>query len=170
MVQDKPLMLPPPKHESGSLSIGELAKLAGVATSAIRYYERVGLLPPPPRVSGHRRYDATAVRLLTTLRFAQRAGFSVAEIRTLFHGFGANVPPSARWRVLATQKLAELDELIASAERMRVALNAGMRCGCVRVEDCVIDVDAGCSLPGPVSLARATSRRTPPARSRARRG
>jgi MerR family transcriptional regulator, redox-sensitive transcriptional activator SoxR len=136
-----------------TLSIGELAAQTGVRTSAIRYYESVGLLPEAPRVGGYRRYTRETVQLIATLRFAQRAGFTVAEIRTLFHGFGAEVPPAERWRVLAEQKVAELDALIADAERMRRALREGMRCGCLRVEDCVIDGDAGCCLPGPSAAA-----------------
>lgn len=149
-----------------SLSIGEVAARAGVRTSAIRYYESVGLLPPAPRAGRYRRYAPETVQLIATLRFAQRAGFTVAEIRTLFHGFGTEVPPAERWRVLAEQKVTELDALIADAQRMRRALQEGMRCGCLRVEDCVIDGDAGCCLPGPasapervVSLGRASRAR-----------
>jgi MerR family transcriptional regulator, redox-sensitive transcriptional activator SoxR len=139
------------------LSIGELAQRANLRPSAIRYYERVGLLPSPPRKNGQRRYDGNAVRLLTTLRFAQRAGFTVAEIKTLFHGFGSDVPPATRWQVLAKRKLTDLDALIADAERMRKVLQVGMRCGCLRVEDCISETDEGCCLPGPphVALARA---------------
>ena len=124
-----------------SLTIGEVARRAGLRTSALRYYESVGLLPPPRRVNGRRRFDADVVRLLDTVRFAQRAGFTVAEIRTLFHGFGAEVPPSARWRKLADRKMAELDALVARAERMRQALKTAMRCGCLRIEDCGFALD-----------------------------
>ena len=122
--------------EAQELTIGEVARRAGVRPSAIRYYESVGLLPAPRRASGRRRYDEGTVRLIATLRFAQRAGFTVAEIRTLFHGFGAEVPPAVQWRKLAERKVVELEELIASARRMRQALEVAMRCGCLRVEDC----------------------------------
>lgn len=104
------------------------------------------------------------VQLLATLRFAQRAGFTVSEIRTLFHGFGAEVPPVERWRTLAERKTVELDALIADAQRMRRVLQDGMRCGCLRVEDCVIDGDTGCCLPGPTGAA------APVALERPRRG
>jgi len=150
-------------HQSPTLSIGELAARAGVRTSAIRYYESIGLLPPAARAGRYRRFTPDTVRLIGTLRFAQRAGFTVSEIRTLFHGFGAEVPPAERWRVLAERKVSELDAMIADVQRMRRALQEGMRCGCVRVEDCVVDGDTGCCLPGPaasppvvVSLARAS--------------
>jgi len=124
---------------TGELTIGEVARRSGLRTSAVRYYESVGLLPAPKRVNGQRRFDADVVRLLGTVRFAQQAGFTVAEIRTLFHGFGADVPPSARWRKLARVKLAELDALVARADQMRQALLAAMRCGCLRIEDCHFD-------------------------------
>ena len=134
------------------LTIGEVAAQAGVRTSAIRYYESVGLLPVGPRVSGQRRYPPDTVRLIGTLRFAQRAGFSVSEIKTLFHGFGSEIPPAARWQALAAQKLAELDALIADTERMREALRKGMKCGCLKIEDCSIESDStGCCLPGPAA-------------------
>lgn len=124
------------KRPDGELTIGEVARASGLPPSTLRYYESVGLLPPPRRVNGQRRFDADVVRLLGTVRFAQEAGFTVAEIRTLFHGFGAEVPPSTRWRQLAKAKLAELDALVERAERMRSALSAAMRCGCLRIEDC----------------------------------
>ena len=139
----------------GELTIGEVARRSGLRPSAVRYYESAGLLPAPRRVNGRRRFDADVVRLLGTIRFAQQAGFTVAEIRTLFHGFGADVPPSARWRQLAKSKLAELDALVARAERMRRALSTAMRCGCLRIEDCEFDAIEGCTLPGPVTLGRA---------------
>ena len=123
------------------LSIGEVASQTGLRPSAVRYYESAGVLPPPARVNGRRRYDPDVVRLLRTVRFAQEAGFSVAEIRTLFHGFGAHVPPAARWRKLADRKLAELDALMLRVERMRRALLVAKQCGCVRMEDCDFDVD-----------------------------
>ena len=123
------------------LSIGEVASQTGLRPSAVRYYESAGVLPPPARVNGRRRYDPDVVRLLRTVRFAQEAGFSVAEIRPLFHGFGAHVPPAARWRKLADRKLAELDALMLRVERMRRALLVAKQCGCVRMEDCDFDVD-----------------------------
>lgn len=136
------------------LTIGDVAREAGLRTSAVRYYESVGLLPPPKRVNGQRRFGRDVVRLLGTVRFAQEAGFTVAEIRTLFHGFGADVPPSDRWRQLASEKLAELDALVARAERMRLALKIAMRCGCLRIEDCEFHPEDGCTLPGPVAISR----------------
>jgi MerR family transcriptional regulator, redox-sensitive transcriptional activator SoxR len=121
------------------LSIGEVARRTGVAASALRYYEDAGLLPAPRRVGGRRRYDPEVLRRVEVLRCAQQAGFTLAEIRTLFHGFGADTPLGERWNALAHAKLRELDALIARAGQMKQAILAGMECGCVRLEDCVLE-------------------------------
>jgi MerR family redox-sensitive transcriptional activator SoxR len=118
------------------LTIGEVARRAGIRTSALRYYESIGLLPMPSRVNGLRRYDASTVGLLAVIRLAQQAGFTVAEIQTLLHGFTPETPPAARWRPLAQAKLAELDEVIARAQQMKAILATGLNCGCLRLEDC----------------------------------
>lgn len=120
------------------LSIGEVARRTGIRTSALRYYEDAGILPTPTRVSGQRRYDADAIRRIDVLRFAQQAGFSLQEIKTLFHGFGAETPLSSRWKALARAKLEELDRLAQRVRRMRRALELGLKCGCVRIEDCAL--------------------------------
>lgn len=118
------------------LTIGEVARRTGLRTSAIRYYEAEGVLPAPRREHGQRRYDAGVLRWIRVLRFAQEAGFTLDEIRTLFHGFGAATPLGERWQTLADGKLRELDALIARATRMRQAIEAGMACGCAGVDDC----------------------------------
>lgn len=126
-----------------AFSIGEVASRTGLRTSAIRYYEEAGVLPAPQRVGGRRRYGPQVIRVLDVLRFAQQAGFTLDEIRTLFHGFGADAPLSERWEALARTKLRELDDLVARAERMKQAIRAGLACGCVRVEDCLLATDRG---------------------------
>ncbi len=120
------------------LTIGEVARRAGVRTSALRYYESIGLLPAARRVNGRRRYDPDAVRMLAVIHLAQQAGFSMAEIQTLFHGFAAETPPGERWRPLAEHKLGEVDALIARAQQMKRILETLLECGCVRLEECGI--------------------------------
>jgi MerR family transcriptional regulator, redox-sensitive transcriptional activator SoxR len=134
-----------------SLSIGEVARRTGIRTSALRYYEEAGILPTPARVSGQRRYDADIVRRVDLLRFAQQAGFTLEEIKTLFNGFGSETPLSARWRALAHRKMRELDELVERVTRMREALQLSLKCGCVRVEDCSLS---------PADIPRNGKRRT----------
>jgi MerR family redox-sensitive transcriptional activator SoxR len=121
---------------ANDLSIGEVSRQAGLRASAIRYYEQAGLLPVPQRVSGQRRYDVTILDRLALIRFAQDAGFTIAEIRLLFEGFEDDTPASARWQVLASQKLAEVDALLDRAQRMRTLLGHALACGCLRLEDC----------------------------------
>ncbi|MGH8179295.1 MAG: MerR family transcriptional regulator [Steroidobacter sp.] len=118
------------------LSIGEVARRTGLRPSALRYYEESGILPAAARVSGQRRYNADVIRRVDLLRFAQQAGFTLDEIKTLFYGFGAHTPLSARWRSLARKKVRELDELAERVRRMREALDLSLKCGCVRLEEC----------------------------------
>jgi MerR family redox-sensitive transcriptional activator SoxR len=126
------------------LAIGEVARRAGIRPSALRYYESIHLLPAPRRVAGRRRYDENTIQMLRVIQLAQQAGFTVAEIQTLLHGFAPETPPAARWQPLARQKLAELDALIERAQRMQQILRAGLNCGCLRLEDCAIALEKGC--------------------------
>jgi len=125
------------------LAIGEVARRAGIRPSALRYYESIGLLPAPRRVNGRRRYDERTVQLLKVVRLAQHAGFTVAEIQVLLHGFAPDTPPAARWLPLARQKLRELDAVIEHAQQMKSVLENGLNCGCLRLEDCAIALEEG---------------------------
>ena len=123
-----------------SMSIGEVARSAGVMPSALRYYEGVGLLPPPERANGRRRYDVELLRevldRLEVVRLAQQAGFTISEIRTLLDGFSEDTPPSERWRLLAQDKLPEVEVLLERALGMKDLLERGLRCECLRLEEC----------------------------------
>jgi MerR family transcriptional regulator, redox-sensitive transcriptional activator SoxR len=121
-----------------TLLIGEVARRTGLRASALRYYEESGLLPAPMRVKGRRVYDSQVIRRIEGLRFAQEAGFTLKEIKALFHGSGAKSTLSARWQSMAREKLLELDLLAARVVRMRQALELGLKCGCVRIEDCTL--------------------------------
>ncbi len=132
-----------PAPAAGALPIGEVARRAGLNASAIRYYERLGLLPRPPRAGGQRRYDASVLEWLSLIALAREAGFTMAEIRRLVAGFTPGTRPAARWQELATRKLAEIDATIARAERMRAVLRIALDCGCFRLEDCAALLDAG---------------------------
>jgi MerR family redox-sensitive transcriptional activator SoxR len=118
------------------MTIGEVAKRMGLAASAIRYYEKAGLLPRPPRVSRQRRYDPAILGRLAVVRVALDAGFTIAETRMFLTGFDAATRPSARWRQLAARKLVEVDALIGRAKRMKTLLETSFRCGCPSLEDC----------------------------------
>jgi MerR family redox-sensitive transcriptional activator SoxR len=93
------------------MTIGQVAKEAGLAASAIRFYEHAGVLPKPMRIGGRRHYDSSVLERLAVLERAKACGFSLAEARQLFYGFRGDTPPSQRWQMLAQRKIAELDEL-----------------------------------------------------------
>jgi MerR family transcriptional regulator, redox-sensitive transcriptional activator SoxR len=118
------------------LTIGEVARQAGVATSALRYYEKAGLLPAPARSSKRRQYDQQILGRIRIILLARDAGFTVSETRTFLSGFPLGATPASRWRTMAKQKLAELDALIARVADMKSILEASFRCECRRLEDC----------------------------------
>jgi MerR family redox-sensitive transcriptional activator SoxR len=119
------------------LTIGEVARQAGLRSSAIRYYEDLGVLPRPERTHRHRRYSWRVFQQLTFIQRAQAAGFSMAEIQTLVSSFDETAPLGVRWRTLAEQKLAELDVLINRVQGMKRVLEEGMRCQCLNLDQCL---------------------------------
>lgn len=111
----------------GLLSIGEVAEAAGLRTSALRYYEDVGLIRPDARIGGKRHYRPTVLRRLAMIALCQEVGFTVGEIAD----FLAGVPKGrARWREMSERKLAELDAHIEKARRTRRLLQEALDCGC----------------------------------------
>jgi DNA-binding transcriptional MerR regulator len=107
------------------LTIGELAKRTGVATSALRYYEDLGLMPAPIRVSGQRRYPESAVGLVGVILFLRDVGFSLRESKAFLASRATAVDG---WRQLARRKLAELDEQIARSQAAREAISHALSC------------------------------------------
>ena len=119
------------------LTISEVARQVRIQASAIRYYERIGLLPRAPRISGQRRYDSTALYRLAIIQRARQLGFTLSEIRQLFFGFRDVACPSERWRTLSRKKLAELDHLIDGIKAVRGVLTKLMtKCRCDTLDQC----------------------------------
>jgi len=118
-----------------SMRIGELARRAGVAPSAVRYYERAGLLPPPARTNGRRVYAADALSRLAVVLHARAIGFSIAETRRLVGTFPTGAP-SARWKALAAAKLDAMDALIGRARAMKSMLQLISSCRCKSWGEC----------------------------------
>ncbi|HZA78031.1 MAG TPA: MerR family transcriptional regulator [Acidimicrobiales bacterium] len=134
------------------LTIGELAKRTGVATSALRYYEELGLMPAPIRVSGQRRYPESAVGLVGVILFLRDVGFSLRESKALLASRASAVDG---WRQLAHRKLAELDEQIAKSQAAREAISHALSCPHEDIATCpnFASVVAGCLAGKPLKEA-----------------
>ena len=118
------------------MMIGAVASHFGIAASALRYYERIGLMPDTRRVSGRRDYGRDDLKRLGLIRLAQKAGFTIAEIQTLLHGFSGRAPPSSRWRHAAKAKRQELNQQIKQAKAMITVLDTLLQCDCPTLEHC----------------------------------
>jgi MerR family transcriptional regulator, redox-sensitive transcriptional activator SoxR len=119
------------------LTIGQVAERAGVNPSHIRYYEEVGVLPQPERVSGQRRYQEDVLHRLSIIDVAQRAGLTLDEIRELTGPGNAG----ERIRDLADRKLPDIEALIARAQAVKRWLETARECDCATVDVCGLFVD-----------------------------
>ena len=116
------------------LSIGEVAERAGVATSTIRYYERLNLLVADTRVSGQRRYRVTTLRKLVFIGMLQDAGLTLVDITAIL-----DAPDVNEWKAIATRRLEVLDEEIAKLVQARAYLSGALLCRYDHpVTDCMI--------------------------------
>ena len=123
------------------LTIGQVAERAGVNTSHIRFYESVGVLPEPQRVSGRRRYGEDVLRRLSIIDVAQRAGLTLEEIAPLTGPGNRSADASRHIRELADAKLPEIDALIARAQAVKQWLEVARHCDCESVDVCELFVD-----------------------------
>ncbi|GBE66164.1 MerR family transcriptional regulator [Mycobacterium sp. MFM001] len=120
-----------------ALTISEVARQAGVAATTLRYYEKIGLVPPPARMGGQRRYDDAVLARLEVIRLCKSAGFALDEIQVLFADDEPGRPVS---RALAKAKLAEIDAQMASLARARAVIEWGMRCTCPSIDACTCGI------------------------------
>jgi MerR family redox-sensitive transcriptional activator SoxR len=152
------------------MKIGELAARAELAPSAVRYYERVGLLAPAERINGQRRYSSDALDRVLLIRVAGEMDFALSEIKLFLNGFHKNTPVSARWRRLTSRKIAELQERLASTRRLLNYLKRLQHCRCVELHPCVTALSSSPRLRalrdsrrnGPRFVARLPHRRIVP--------
>lgn len=119
-----------------ALTIGEVAEKAKINVSAIRFYERNGLLPEAERVAGQRRFTADTIQRLGVIDVAKRAGFSLEEVGVLLDAVDQGAPAHEQLQALAARKLPEVDALVERAQAMRDWLNAASACGCDSLESC----------------------------------
>jgi MerR family redox-sensitive transcriptional activator SoxR len=131
------------------LTIGEVARRAGVATSSIRYYERIGLLPKPDRLGGQRRYDADVLGKLGFIGVAQSAGFKLREIKELIEAIGGADGLGEQMRQLSSRKLGEVEALLERTRAMKGWLEVAQECGCATPAECALFPAPGEQPPDP---------------------
>jgi DNA-binding transcriptional MerR regulator len=108
---------------AATIAIGEVARMVGVATSTLRYYERRGLVVADVRVSGQRRYGSSTVRRVVFVQMLQDAGLSLDDIQGIL-----DADDNASWKRIAGQRLAQLDDEIAQLVRSRELLGGALLC------------------------------------------
>ena len=113
-----------------------MARVFGIRTSAIRYYEQIGILPAPLRRSGQRRYTETVLFRIAVIQRARETGFTLDEIRKLFFGFPSGTLPPKRWRELSGRKLAELRGRMERLKTMETLLKRMRNCHCNALDEC----------------------------------
>lgn len=125
-------------HGHDLLTIGQLAARAGVATSALRYYEAEGLIGPAQRNSGgHRRYTRDTLRRVAFIRSAQRVGLTLDEIRQALGTLpDRRTPTPEDWSALSMGWRARLDERIELLTSLRDDLDSCIGCGCLSLDRC----------------------------------
>jgi DNA-binding transcriptional MerR regulator len=119
-----------------TMTIGQVAKASGLSASAIRFYEKEGLLPQPVRSSGQRRYDRKVLERLALLEFAKECGFALSEARTLLNAFADDAPLSERLRGVAQRKIAELDAKAQRIARSKERIERAVQCRCGDLGEC----------------------------------
>jgi Predicted transcriptional regulators len=119
-----------------NLAISDVARVFGLRSSAIRYYEQIGILPPPMRKNGQRRYDNSALFRLAVVQRARETGFTLEEIRELFFGFPPGTRPPKRWHQLSQRKIAELRDRMKRLKQMETLLKRVEDCHCDALDEC----------------------------------
>jgi MerR family redox-sensitive transcriptional activator SoxR len=122
-----------------NLSIGQLAAKADINASTLRYYESIGLLPPPERKNGQRRYAENLIERITFIKIAQQTGFTIPEIAVLLEGF-ETLPLSERWEEMAREKHMQLEEKKRQINSMIQILDDGLNCKCLTWSECFIKI------------------------------
>lgn len=143
---------------SDLLTVGEVAERAGLAASAVRYYEDEGLIPATRTAGGQRRFRRDVLRRLAFIRAAGNIGLTLEEIRgELSRLPGGRAPTREDWTRLSTGWRARLDQQIESLVALRDRLDSCIGCGCLSLDRCAVsnpsDV-AGRAGPGARYLPR----------------
>ena len=119
------------------LTIGDVSRRSGVASSALRFYEEKGLIQSERAGSSHRRYPRPVLRRIAFIVFAQRVGLTLEEIGQELAKLPENRAPTKRdWSRLSSRWSARIDERIAELERLKLGLTECIGCGCLSLERC----------------------------------
>jgi MerR family transcriptional regulator, redox-sensitive transcriptional activator SoxR len=119
------------------LSVGELAKRAGVAVSTLHFYETKGLISSRRTEGNQRRYPRSLLRRVAIIRIAQRAGIALSEIKETLSTLPAGRTPNADdWRKLSSNWKDSLDERIIALTQLRDEMAGCIGCGCLSLKDC----------------------------------
>lgn len=119
------------------LTIGDVAARSGVAASALRYYESMGLIHAERNAGGHRRFHRSVLRRVAFIVFAQRVGLHLDEIRAELASLpGDRVPDRRDWSRLSREWSRRIDARIAELERLRAGLTGCIGCGCLSLDRC----------------------------------
>ncbi|MBC8089828.1 MAG: redox-sensitive transcriptional activator SoxR [Phycisphaerae bacterium] len=130
-------MVPPPRAYQPLFTIGELARRTGVAASALRFYESLGLIGSVRTSAGHRRYPRPSTRRVAFILFAQKLGLTLDEVRAELATLPAGrAPDLEEWQQLSTRWEARVTERIAQLELLRSGLVDCIGCGCLSLERC----------------------------------
>jgi MerR family transcriptional regulator, redox-sensitive transcriptional activator SoxR len=120
-----------------SLSIGEVSARSGVAPSALRFYEREGLISSKRTDGNQRRYERPVLRRVAFIQAGRAAGITLGEIRAALDGLPARRSPSRQdWERLSNRWRADLDARIATLEALRDRLTTCIGCGCLSIDKC----------------------------------
>jgi MerR family transcriptional regulator, redox-sensitive transcriptional activator SoxR len=114
------------------LSISEVGEATGLQSSALRYYEKAGLIQPEARLGGRRHYGRAVLQRLAVISLLQEVGFTIGEIGELIQRKGRR----RHWQSLAESKLDEIDAHIQRVQAARELLTAALDCGCSGLESC----------------------------------
>lgn len=146
---------------SDVLAIGAAAARCGVAPSALRFYEKQGLIASERNDAGHRRYARAVLRRVAFIVFAQKVGLSLEEIRAEVAKLPRNLAPDRHdWAKLSAGWMARIDARIAELQRMRAGLTECIGCGCLSLDRCELANPgdrAGRRGPGPRYWIRSSS-------------
>jgi MerR family redox-sensitive transcriptional activator SoxR len=135
------------------LTISQISRRSGVASSALRFYEERGLIASQRAGSGHRRYPRSVLRRIAFIVFAQRIGLTLEEIGEELVKLPADrIPTSRDWARLSGKWTKRIDQRIAELKRLRAGLTQCIGCGCLSIDKCELANPAdraGRKGPGP---------------------